>query len=205
VPRRQPLRRDESQAQTREALLAAGGRLFDLKGYAATSITDIADEAGYTTGALYSNFSSKEDLFLGVLDRQLTIEIAELREALSRETTVRARLEVVGAWYVSQAGRGRRRTRALTEMAMLTRNGEATLERLREQRKVLHQAVGDLLHQQEVELGIRFRMPVPALATAVMALLEGFVLGSAVEHDLDESALVPALELLLRPARPAGG
>ena len=57
MPRRQRLRRDESQAQTREALIEAAQELFDVKGFAATSITDIAEAAGYTTGALYSNFS----------------------------------------------------------------------------------------------------------------------------------------------------
>ena len=38
-------------------MLAAAGRLFESKGFSATSIADIAKEAGYTTGALYSNFA----------------------------------------------------------------------------------------------------------------------------------------------------
>lgn len=206
MPRRQRLRRDESQAQTREALLEAAARLFDAQGYSATSIADIAEEAGYTTGALYSNFSSKEDLFLSLLERQVAEEMAELRRTLSAEKDERARLELVGAWYVSGAGRGRLRTRALAEIALGARSGEATHERLRQQRAMLHEAVTDLLRQQESELGIRFRMPTPALATAVMALLEGFALNSVIHHDLDQAALVAALQLLLRPggSGPAG-
>jgi len=202
MSRRQRLRRGESQAQTREALMESANRLFDVKGFSATSIADIADEAGYTTGALYSNFANKEDLFLAVLERQLAAEMSALQEALSAEETIRGRLEVVGAWYVSQAGQGRRRTRALAEIALLAQNREAAYARLREQRGLLHHAVAALLRQQEVELGIEFRMPIPTLTTAVLALLEGFALGSAIEHDLDSSALVAALGLLLRPARP---
>ena len=93
---------DESQAQTREALIEAASRLFDARGFAATSIADIA--AGYTTGALYSNFAGKEDLFLDVLARQLTDEISALGAALSAEPTVGGRLRAVGRWYAPQAG-----------------------------------------------------------------------------------------------------
>ena len=131
MPRRQPLRRDESQAQTREALLVAAGRLFDERGFSATSITDIATEAGFTTGALYSNFSSKEDLFLSLLERQLAVEMAELSEALSREGTVRGRLEVVGAWYATQAGLGfenRRLARQAAEVDRFATIGMAAAE-----------------------------------------------------------------------------
>ena len=202
-PRRR-LRRDESQAQTREALMEAAGRLFDDRGFAATSIADIAEEAGYTTGALYSNFSSKDDLFFAVLERQLTMEMAALGEALSREPTMAGRMQIVGRWYASQAGHGRRRTRALAEMALLTRGREDADARLRAQRRRLHLGVRDLLRQQEVELGFTFQLPIPQLAAAVQALLEGFALSSAFDDDTDDidntEAVVAALTLLLRPA-----
>jgi AcrR family transcriptional regulator len=195
---RQRLRRDESQAQTRRALLEAANRLFDARGFAA-SIADIADEAGYTTGALYSNFASKEDLFLAVLERQVTIEITALQEALSAERTMSARLELVGRWYASQAGEGRRRTRALAELALLAGSGGPGQARLHDQRRRLHQAIAALLRQQQTELGIEFVMPIPRLTTAVLALLEGFALSSAIDEDLDTAALVAALGMLLRP------
>jgi AcrR family transcriptional regulator len=181
--------------------MEAAGRLFDTNGFSATSIADIADEAGYTTGALYSNFANKEDLFLAVLERQWATEVAGLRDAMTGADTMRGRLDVVGEWYVSQAGQGRRRMRAVAEIAMLASTGDAVRARMQEQRRLLHHTVAELLHQQELELGNEFRMPVPALATAVLALLEGFALGAALDDDVDSSALVTALELLLRPAR----
>jgi AcrR family transcriptional regulator len=204
VARRQRLRRDESQAQTREALLAAALQLFDDKGFAATSITDIADQAGYTTGAVYSNFANKDDLFLAVLERQVTIEIAALQEALADERSMGARLEVVGRWYASQAGQGRRRTRALAELALLAGSRETAHARLRDQRRFFHDAVEALLQQQAAELGIEFRLPLPTLASTVLALLEGFALGSAIGDDDADSAaaLVAGLEMLLRPVAP---
>jgi AcrR family transcriptional regulator len=203
---RQRLRRDESQAQTREALLAAAQRLFDDKGFAATSITDIAEAAGYTTGAVYSNFANKDDLFLAVLERQVTIEMAALQEALAGERSMGARLDVVGRWYASQAGQGRRRTRALAELALLSGNRETAPARLRDQRRFFHDALEGLLRQQAAELGIEFRLPLPTLASNVLALLEGFALGSAIGDDDAGSAaaLVAGLEMLLRPVAPPG-
>jgi AcrR family transcriptional regulator len=197
VARRQRLRRDESQAQTREALLSAASRLFDDHGFAATSITDIAEEAGYTTGAVYSNFANKDDLFLAVIERQVVSEITALSEELSAETLPGKRLEIVGRWYTSQAGKGRRRIRAFAELALLG-SSDDSLDRLREQRKLLQGALAELLRQQETELGITFHVPVPTLAAAVLAVLEGFAIGSVIDDEIDADALMASLEMLLR-------
>jgi len=61
------LRRDESQAQTRARLLAAAGRVFARLGYTGASVDAVAEEAGYSKGAVYSNFASKEDIFLELM------------------------------------------------------------------------------------------------------------------------------------------
>jgi AcrR family transcriptional regulator len=66
APRRR-LTREESKARTRKELLRAANRLFVRNGFVATSLADIAEEAGLTKGAVYSNFESKEDLFLALL------------------------------------------------------------------------------------------------------------------------------------------
>ena len=52
-------------------MLRAAGRLFLRDGFVATSLADIAEEAGVTKGAVYSNFASKEDLFLALLKEPL--------------------------------------------------------------------------------------------------------------------------------------
>jgi AcrR family transcriptional regulator len=64
---RRRLTREESKARTRHELLRAASRLFLRNGFVATSLSDIAEEAGLTKGAVYSNFESKEDLFLALL------------------------------------------------------------------------------------------------------------------------------------------
>jgi AcrR family transcriptional regulator len=66
-----PLSRAEAQRATRQSLLLAASRLFLRDGYVATSLANIADEAGVTKGAVYSNFESKEDLFLALLQEPI--------------------------------------------------------------------------------------------------------------------------------------
>ena len=67
VPTRQRLTREEKKAQTRERLIEAAARVFADKGFATTSLDEVADAAGLTKGAVYSNFENKEDLVRAVL------------------------------------------------------------------------------------------------------------------------------------------
>ena len=65
------LKRAEKQAETRSLLIDAAAKAFAERGYAAASIDAIAEKAGFSKGAFYSNFASKEDLVLAVLQRTM--------------------------------------------------------------------------------------------------------------------------------------
>ena len=66
---RKRLTREDSRDQTTQRLLDAAQKLIAKKGLSATSVEDIAEAAGYTRGAFYSNFNSKGDLFIELLRR----------------------------------------------------------------------------------------------------------------------------------------
>src|SRR4029079_10464087 len=74
--------REERRERTREDLVQAAGRLFTANGFHATTVDAIAAEAGYTKGAVYSNFTSKEDLFFAVYERRVERLIPEVEQAL---------------------------------------------------------------------------------------------------------------------------
>lgn len=65
------LTRAERQAQTRRDLLDAAARVFVERGFERSSIEAITEEAGYTRGAFYSNFSSKAELFAELLQQRV--------------------------------------------------------------------------------------------------------------------------------------
>jgi AcrR family transcriptional regulator len=76
---RKRLSREDSRDRTTQRLLAAAGKLIAKRGLSDTSLEDIAEEAGYTRGAFYSNFSSKGDLFSELLRRDHEATNAQLR------------------------------------------------------------------------------------------------------------------------------
>lgn len=92
------LKRSESQALTREKLVDAAMHLFRRDGYSATSVERIADEAGFSKGAVYSNFETKEAIFLTVLDRQGQESLDQLLAGLSRADSRGAIVELLAQW-----------------------------------------------------------------------------------------------------------
>jgi AcrR family transcriptional regulator len=60
--------RDRRRELTRTALIESAMEVFDRRGFEGASLDEIADNAGFTRGAIYKNFASKEDLFFAVMD-----------------------------------------------------------------------------------------------------------------------------------------
>ena len=73
------LTREQSRDQTRQRLLAAAQSIFLTKGFVAASVEDIAELAGYSRGAFYSNFASKSELFLQLLKRDHENVMGDMR------------------------------------------------------------------------------------------------------------------------------
>jgi AcrR family transcriptional regulator len=104
--RRQAPTRAQRQARTRTELIDAAERLFSAHGFHATFLEAVADEAGYTRGAVYSNFASKEDLFLAVYERRVEEGfLPELERALAKAGDVGEALLSVTAAHRSRRER----------------------------------------------------------------------------------------------------
>lgn len=92
-PFRRRLSREESQRQTRARLLEIGRRHFIEHGLGRAVADKIAEEAGYSRGALYSNFTDKEDLFIAVMqeehERYCELYNRIFRENISSEKMLR--------------------------------------------------------------------------------------------------------------------
>jgi AcrR family transcriptional regulator len=70
----------ERRLETREEVLAAASRVFAKNGFHGTSLDAVAEEAGFSRGAVYYNFSDKEQLFLELLDRRCAERARDIRE-----------------------------------------------------------------------------------------------------------------------------
>ncbi len=92
VEKRKRLTREESRALTRSRLIAVGREHFLRYGLGGAVVEKIAEEAGYSRGALYSNFDTKEELFLAVIQEQETRRSEIFRSILNEKSSSQERL-----------------------------------------------------------------------------------------------------------------
>src|ERR687898_3072056 len=90
------LTRAQKRERTHEELVSSAERLFVERGFHASTVDEIALEAGYTKGAVYSNFDSKEDLFFAVYEGRADKGVAEIEQVL-RENGPAAGLELLAS------------------------------------------------------------------------------------------------------------
>jgi AcrR family transcriptional regulator len=199
----QRMTRAESQAATRAALLDAGASVFIERGFAGASVERIAEAAGYTRGAFYSNFGSKEELFAELLQQRVYARYAEMAER-QVPTTLRAAGEQLAEIQADREGRWLFRL-WLELLAHSGRDGEF--------RKIAagfwkgnRSRTADLLRRQYEAAGEAPPAPPEHLATAMIAV----DIGLALQHFVDEREvpldLYPDLyELLFEPLAPGRG
>lgn len=83
-----PSLRDEQKALTRRRLLDSAEAVFARSGFHGASVEEIAREAGATSGALYSNFAGKEDLFLALFEERIATDVGDYSQIVAEGATV---------------------------------------------------------------------------------------------------------------------
>ena len=175
------LTRSERQEQTRESLLSAASVVFARRGYHEASLEEIAAEAGFSTGAVYSNFAGKQELFLALADREVAERIAEL-EALAES------VEAGGDAATETARRFRELLERDREWPLLfyefwsfgVRNGKIQKE-FAKRRQAVQDALAETLERIAAQLGFQLRFPASVLAKAVGAALNGLAFERAAD------------------------
>jgi AcrR family transcriptional regulator len=84
--------RAEKQAETRERLLSAAEVVFRRRGFSGATVEEITAEAGFSRGAFYSNFESREQLFIELLHRRVYDEFTRMLSRTPRKKTARAQM-----------------------------------------------------------------------------------------------------------------
>ena len=193
--------RKEKQAETRRQLIDAAERVFLRSGLQGSSVEEIAAEAGFTRGAFYSNFKSKEELFVELLQDRVYRQYAAIAvEAQAQPGSPRERLrwgiERLKAPYEKEDGRWlfrlwlecltlATRDKDFRRLAATFWSGNRAL--IAEQTKEIYQEVD---HKPP--------LPPEQIATAMIAL----DIGLAVQHVVDPEAVsldvyVPLFDLLI--------
>jgi AcrR family transcriptional regulator len=170
--KRQRLTREQSKDQTRERLLDAAQAIFMKKGFVAASVEDIAEAAGYTRGAFYSNFRSKSELFLELLRRDHEVMQAGL-QAIFANAASREEMEERVLRYYSTLHRENKCFLLWAEAKLLAvRDGRFRIRFNAFMHEKLEQ-LGAYIREFSARVGTPMLMPSETLAIGLMGLCDG--------------------------------
>ena len=189
------------RAATVERLLDAALQTFADQGFAAASVEDVCSRGGFTRGAFYSSFHTKDELFAALFDREVRRDLARVEELLTgladEPDPVAAAVE-----RCLVAFRGDRTwTLVATEYALHAARNPAAAVVLQRHRAGLHAQLADLIERATRDAGLRLTVPAHQLARTVTALHDGITLSGLSQPAADaEDVQRAALLLLLRGA-----
>ena len=96
-------RRQEKTELTRARLIQSAEKIFARDGFEAAKLEEIAVDAGYTRGAFYANFESKEDLFFALLEKEISSRIDALEKEMARVPEPSAKLDAMREFFLEKA------------------------------------------------------------------------------------------------------
>jgi AcrR family transcriptional regulator len=190
--------REEQRQETRRRLLDAAAQVFAERGYHAASVDEVAEAAGMTKGAVYSNFSSKEELFLALLDDRMSPYLRGYQAVFDARPDPGAGIDSLDSAYASLLEGDRTWWLLRAEFWLhAMRNPEARYKMAARQR-LLRDALAGVLDRQAQGLGVEPAMRPSELASVVLALTEGLSSQRMVDPDaVPEGLVTDALPMLL--------
>ncbi len=193
--------RAQRQAQTRARLIDVARSMFLDDGYAATSLDKVAVRAGFSKGAVYSNFGGKEELCMAVLDAIHGEQLDGVVTAFSTPGGLTDRIDAFAAW--ARDGLGQPRWTALeTEFGAVARHSTWVADSLRTRHREIRAAIEHLIREVSAAEGLRLPMPADRAATTLLSLGIGLGALRSIDHDVDVTVFAEAMRTLLREPQP---
>ncbi len=190
------LSRDERRTQTRERLLDAAVDVFNRQGYFGASLEAVADAAGYTKGAVYSNFATKAELFGAVMERTQGGRAAA-SEALLHERPLGEFIDQMGELIADQAAHEESFDLLTVEFWLAAMRDPSLRAELADGYRRMRASLGPIIEHGLQADGVQSRFGGVELATLVSAIGTGILLQYYLEPEAVDPQLLPrALRLL---------
>ena len=187
------LSRAEQKARTRDRLLAAASRVIAGRGLGAASVDEISEQAGFSSGAFYSNFESKDQVFAAALDYQAA-DFLRFAGEHPGEGSVSGRLEAERRWLEELDD-----WQVLFWMEIVAQGGRSTELRpvVRDYFARTRARLAERIATGAEESGNPLPRPPDELAALVLATQVGLFIQRMVDADaVDADAFGTLLELL---------
>lgn len=159
--------------------------LFNTKGYQATSISDITQATGITKGAIYANFSNKEEVAIAAFEAALKIVMKEIRGHIRAAPTAPLKLKAVLAYYEEYIGNPPIPGGCPVLNTAVEADDNHPLLRSRVVRLIaqLKDALRQIVHRGMVEGQLQSDLEVEGFVMLFYAAIEGAIMVSRVEGD----------------------
>ncbi|WP_049828876.1 TetR/AcrR family transcriptional regulator [Arthrobacter sp. RIT-PI-e] len=180
-PRRRPRRED-----VRAGLLAAAREVFEEIGYVAARLDAIAERAGYTKGAVYSNFGSKQELFATLLGERLADTAADVLAQVEELTTLEETVQHAARYLARNVIREQRWHTLVVEFALQAGRDPEVGDVFREDRRTRRTLLAATLAERAGAFGAPSD---PEHYTVFATVLLATVNGMAVECAADPEAV----------------
>jgi AcrR family transcriptional regulator len=183
--------RAESQAQTRAQLVKTARQLFFDDGYHPTSLEKVADAAGFSKGAVYSNFRNKDELCIAVLDEVRQERLGEILQIMARPDTP-TRIDALRDWAERIIGDPGWTSLEVEFAVHARRNEQLRTDLASRLGTILEMLTGAAESAQNTEPAL----PGRETATVMLALGAGLGLLRSIDPDIPVDGLVDTLRLV---------
>lgn len=171
--------------QTRAALLRSASRLICELGMHGASIDRIATDAGYTKGAFYAHFASKEDLFLTMLDEHFATELARLDAVLRGTGDPAAEARAAADDFLEQIDSDPQWRRLYQEFCTHAARNEAFRIELAARQRDLRARMASVFARWASSYGVTPPVPPADVAAMTFFMADGFLLDQIIDPELD--------------------
>jgi len=202
----EPLTPERRRQQTRDFLLRAAEQVFAERGFYGASLDQVAAVAGFTKGAVYSNFKNKEDLFLALLESRYEQEIDAVRailEATEGEPEVQLG-DFVAHVKEIQETRSDTWVKLDLEFCLYAMRNPAVRTKLAAIRRMDIDSVAEIIEVERTQQGIETNEPAAYDARIAVSLMQGIEMMRMIDPESVDEAFLKALMRFLYRAFPSG-
>jgi AcrR family transcriptional regulator len=177
VERWTPERRREL---TRTTLIAAAAEVFARRGFEGASLEEIAETAGFTRGAIYKTFGSKEELFFAVSDDDFAARLQSFADKVGESAELAEPGELAAMWRESVVG-GRADLALNMEVRLYAMRNPEVTARFAEHQRTTRRALAQFIVDTAARLGLTTTVPAMTLAGVLEAASWGISESAAVD------------------------
>jgi AcrR family transcriptional regulator len=190
----QPLTAERRRQQTREYLLRAAAQVFEERGFYGATLDEVAAVAGFTKGAVYSNFKNKEDLFMALFQANYDREMEALRVTLqASEVPPAARLsDFVRLLQDGDRRAGNSFGLLYQEFWLYAARNPAAREQLVRLEDENVRAIAEILQSERARMGLEPLASPDGVARIIAILFHGIGMERILQPERTDDALIEA-------------